>query len=163
MQDFDVAGLASRLRGEVRGEARFDAKARALYAADASNYRVPPAGVVLPRDVDDLITTVAVCAEFGAPITQRGAGTSVVGNAIGPGVVIDNSRYLNAIHEVDPTQAVSGVSSLEQDVDKVLARPRLQAVLVTCFAGAFHQAYWTLAYLRLTGPTREPVPSPDPL
>jgi FAD/FMN-containing dehydrogenase/Fe-S oxidoreductase len=128
VQDFDVAGLASRLRGEVRGEARFDAKARALYAGDASNYRVPPAGVVLPRDVDDLITTVAVCAEFGAPITQRGAGTSVVGNAIGPGVVIDNSRYLNTIYEIDPhaRRAVVEPGVVLDDLQRAAARHGLR-------------------------------------
>jgi len=100
--EFDAAGLARRLTETLRGDVRFDAKARALYAGDASNYRVPPAGVVLPRDTDDVIATVALCAEFGAPVTLRGAGTSVVGNAIGPGVVIDNSRYFNAVVDVDP-------------------------------------------------------------
>lgn len=102
MHDFDAAGLARALSGAVRGDVLFDAKARALYACDASNYRIPPAGVVLPRDVDDVVAAVATCAGFGAPITQRGAGTSVVGNAIGPGIVIDNSRYLNAIVDIDP-------------------------------------------------------------
>lgn len=101
MHDFDVVELAKRLGQAVRGEVHFDAKARALYAGDASNYRVPPAGVVLPHTVDDVLAAVALCAEYGAPVTQRGAGTSIVGNAIGPGVVIDNSRYLNAVLDID--------------------------------------------------------------
>jgi FAD/FMN-containing dehydrogenase/Fe-S oxidoreductase len=102
VHDFDAVGLARRLGQAVRGEVRFDDQARALYASDASNYRVPPAGVVLPRELGDVIATVELCAEFGAPLTQRGGGTGIVGNAIGPGVVIDNSRYLNAIHDIDP-------------------------------------------------------------
>ena len=101
MHDFDAVELARQLGTAVRGDVLFDAKARALYAADASNYRVPPAGVVLPRSVDDVIAAVAICAEFGVPITPRGGGTSIVGNAIGPGVVIDSSRYLNAVHGID--------------------------------------------------------------
>ena len=94
--------LSRQLARELRGAVAFDAKARALYASDASNYRVPPLGVVWPRDVDDLVTAVALCAEAGVPITPRGGGTSVVGNAIGPGVVLDTSRHLNRILDVDP-------------------------------------------------------------
>ena len=102
VHEFDAPGLARRLREALRGEVRFDDQARALYSSDASNYRVPPVGVVLPRDLGDLIAAVELCAEFGAPVTQRGGGTSVVGNAIGPGVVIDNSRHLTTIHDIDP-------------------------------------------------------------
>jgi FAD/FMN-containing dehydrogenase/Fe-S oxidoreductase len=128
VHDFDAAGLARRLAGSVRGDVRFDAKARALYAGDASNYRVPPAGVVLPRTVDDVIATVALCDEFGAPITQRGAGTSVVGNAVGPGVVIDNSRYLNAILDVDPStrRAIVEPGVVLDDLQRAAARHGLR-------------------------------------
>jgi len=74
---------------------------RALYAADASNYRVVPDLVVVPADVDDLVAAVLLTAEAGAPVVLRGAGTSMAGNAIG-GVVIDVSRHLGDILELDP-------------------------------------------------------------
>lgn len=124
MHDFDAVGLARRLGEALRGEVRFDDQARAMYAGDASNYRVPPVGVVLPRDIGDVITTVELCAEFGAPITQRGGGTSVVGNAIGPGIVVDNSRYLNAIHDIDPRnkRAVVQPGVVLDDLQRAAAR-----------------------------------------
>ncbi|HEY0641582.1 MAG TPA: FAD-binding oxidoreductase, partial [Pseudonocardiaceae bacterium] len=102
MHDFDANAVARTLNEAVRGEVRFDTKTRALYTSDASNYRVPPAGVVFPRDVDDLATAVRVCVAHGVPVTHRGGGTSVVGNAIGPGVVIDSSRHVNRILDIDP-------------------------------------------------------------
>ena len=68
----NAAALASALRTRVRGEVRFDDGDRALYSTDASNYRQLPVGVILPRDADDIVETVAVCREFGAPIVSRG-------------------------------------------------------------------------------------------
>ncbi len=90
--------LATRLEGDVRT----DDGTRAAYASDASNHRVVPRAVVFPRGVEDIATTVRLCAEAGVPITSRGAGTNIAGNAIGPGVVVDYSRYLNRIRSVDP-------------------------------------------------------------
>ncbi len=79
-----------------------DAGTRALYSSDASNYRVVPAAVVAPRDRDDLAEVVARAAEAGVPLTMRGAGTSIAGNAIGPGLVVDLSRYLAGVLALDP-------------------------------------------------------------
>ena len=73
----------------------------AEYAYDASNYRVPPLAVVFPRSVEDVVATLAVCRETGTPLISRGGGTSMAGNAIGPGVVLDFSRYMNRIHSMD--------------------------------------------------------------
>ena len=98
---YDVTSLAARLRREQRGTVRDDTLARALYGTDASNYRVVPDAIVLPRTEDDLVTTLALAREAGAPVAMRGAGTSMAGNALG-GVVIDCSRHLNAILDVDP-------------------------------------------------------------
>ncbi|MDA2803025.1 FAD-binding and (Fe-S)-binding domain-containing protein [Nocardiopsis suaedae] len=98
----DTEALRRALRSGVAGRVAFDPGTRALYTADASNYRSVPLGVVLPRTADDVIAAVAVCAEYGVPLTPRGGGTSIAGNAIGPGVVIDASRHLTAIEEVDP-------------------------------------------------------------
>ena len=80
-----------------------DASPRRLaeYSYDASNYRVPPLAVVFPRSVEDVVAVLAVCRETGTPLVPRGGGTSMAGNAIGPGVVLDFSRHLNRIHAVD--------------------------------------------------------------
>ncbi|HVE95627.1 MAG TPA: FAD-binding oxidoreductase, partial [Pseudonocardiaceae bacterium] len=103
----DVLGRA--LRAAVRGEVRTDAGTRALYATDASNYRVPPRAVVLPRCVDDVSAVVALCREQGVPLTARGAGTSIAGNAIGPGVILDFSRHLDTVLDVDPSTRLARV------------------------------------------------------
>jgi FAD/FMN-containing dehydrogenase/Fe-S oxidoreductase len=101
--------LGSSLRAAVHGEVRTDAGTRALYATDASNYRVPPRAVVLPRCVDDVHAVVALCREQGVPLTARGAGTSISGNAIGPGVILDFSRHLDAVLELDPAARLARV------------------------------------------------------
>lgn len=74
---------------------------RAEYSTDASLYRVMPQAVVFPRDVDELPAVLEVSRTHGVPLTPRGAGTSIAGNAVGRGIVIDFSRYLNAILEID--------------------------------------------------------------
>jgi FAD/FMN-containing dehydrogenase/Fe-S oxidoreductase len=97
----DVTGLAAALRLRVRGEVRFDDGDRALYSTDASNYRQVPIGVVLPRDADDVVETVAVCREFGAPIVSRGGATDLAGATCNAAVVIDMSKYMNHVLEID--------------------------------------------------------------
>jgi len=96
------SSLARTLRAQVRGQVRTDSLAQALYATDASNYRVPPEAVVVPVDEDDLATAVEVCRQAGAPTVLRSGGTSMAGNAIG-GVVIDVSRHLRHILDLDVT------------------------------------------------------------
>jgi FAD/FMN-containing dehydrogenase/Fe-S oxidoreductase len=105
MSELLLPDLADRLSGDVRT----DDGTRAAYASDASNHRAVPRAVVFPRSVEDLSVTVAFCAENGMPITSRGAGTNVAGNAIGPGVVIDHSRHLNRVHALDPEQGTAVV------------------------------------------------------
>ncbi|MGH3638786.1 MAG: FAD-binding and (Fe-S)-binding domain-containing protein [Mycobacterium sp.] len=97
---YDVHRLAKSLRAEVRGSVGDDPLTRALYAADASNYRAVPDLVIVPADREDLATAVALTAAAGAPVTLRGGGTSMAGNAIG-GVVIDASRHVNRILAID--------------------------------------------------------------
>ncbi|MEI6668896.1 MAG: FAD-linked oxidase C-terminal domain-containing protein [Acidobacteriota bacterium] len=94
--------LAARLRAAIRGEVKFDPSSRALYATDASNYRQVPIGVVVPRDVDDVVATIAVCRGAGVPILSRGAGTSLAGQGCNVAVVIDMSQHVNRILSVDP-------------------------------------------------------------
>jgi FAD/FMN-containing dehydrogenase/Fe-S oxidoreductase len=98
----DAEALEARLRARLACEVRFDAGARALYATDSSNYRQVPIGVVVPRTIDDIVTTVAVCREFDAPILMRGAGTSLCGQTCNVTVVLDVSRHLTRIVAIDP-------------------------------------------------------------
>jgi len=101
--------LAAELRAQIRGEVRFDAGSRALYATDASNYRQVPIGVVIPKDVDDVVKVVAACRRYGAPILARGGGTSLAGQCCNVAVVIDMSKYMNQIIEIDPGKRLAYV------------------------------------------------------
>lgn len=93
--------LTADLHAHTSGEVRFDRISRALYSTDASVYQIEPQGVVLPRTRDDLIRIVRICAEHGCSMTMRGGGTSQAGQAIGPGVIVDTSKYLNRVLEVN--------------------------------------------------------------
>ncbi|MGD1030292.1 MAG: FAD-linked oxidase C-terminal domain-containing protein [Opitutaceae bacterium] len=94
--------LERALRAKVRGEVRFDRGSRAAYAVDASNYRQFPIGLVIPRDEADVVAAVAVCRKFRAPILSRGAGTSLAGQACNVAVILDFSKTMNRILELDP-------------------------------------------------------------
>ena len=99
--EIDVRGLRRRLEQNVRGEVRFDRGSIAMYANDSSNFRQIPIGVVIPRDAEDIVSTHRACAEFGAPIVNRGGGTSLSGETVNAAVVIDTSKYMTAIGEPD--------------------------------------------------------------
>ncbi len=101
--------LSSALSRAIRGEVRFDNGSRGLYATDASNYRQVPIGVVMPRTVDDVVATVALCREHGAPLVMRGGGTSLAGQGCNVAVLIDFSKYLNRILSLDAFQRVAEV------------------------------------------------------
>src|SRR6266567_2598692 len=105
----DAAGLAEALRKSIRGEVRFDQSSRALYATDGSNYRQVPIGVVLPRDTDDVLAAISLCREFGAPLLCRGGGTSLAGQCCNVAVVLDFSRHMARILEIDPAQRIARV------------------------------------------------------
>jgi FAD/FMN-containing dehydrogenase/Fe-S oxidoreductase len=93
--------LEQQLRARIRGDVRFDPASKALYATDASNYRHIPIGVVLPRDEDDVIATVDICRQFNAPILSRGAGTSLAGQGCNAAIILDFSKYMNGMGEID--------------------------------------------------------------
>ena len=93
--------LAAALAVAVAGEVSFDAYTRHLYSRDASMYAIEPIGVVFPRDGDDVAAVVSVAAQAGVPVLPRGAGTSLAGQAVGAAVVMDFSRHMNRILEVD--------------------------------------------------------------
>jgi FAD/FMN-containing dehydrogenase/Fe-S oxidoreductase len=105
----DAAALAEALRGRVRGEVRFDSGSRALYATDGSNYRQVPVGVVLPRDPGDVVATIGLAREYGAPILCRGGGTSLAGQCCNVAVILDFTRHMSRILEIDPVRRVARV------------------------------------------------------
>jgi FAD/FMN-containing dehydrogenase/Fe-S oxidoreductase len=107
--DVDRRSLTAQLRETVEGEVRFDAAARALYATDASNYRMPPIGVVIPKSLDDVVATHAACREHGAPIVLRGGGTSLAGQGCNTAVLVDFSKYLNRILDIDPDRRIARI------------------------------------------------------
>ncbi|KYH45987.1 FAD-binding and (Fe-S)-binding domain-containing protein [Branchiibius sp. NY16-3462-2] len=102
--------LAALQRAGVR-DVRADTTTRAVYSTDASLYRVVPQVVVFPHDADEVAATLAACRSEGVPLTARGAGTSVAGNAIGPGVVLDFSRYMNQVLSVSADAVAGGAGS----------------------------------------------------
>jgi FAD/FMN-containing dehydrogenase/Fe-S oxidoreductase len=122
--DVDARGLARRLSREIGGEVRFGAESRALYATDASNFRQVPIGVVVPRSIDDVAATHAACREFGAPITCRGAGTSLSGETVNVAVIVDFSKYLRGILEIDPERRLARVEpgAINEEVNHAAGR-----------------------------------------
>ena len=108
-EQVDADRFAADLRRHVRGGVRFDRSTRALYATDGSNYRQVPIGVVLPRDADDVVATVSLACEYGAPILCRGGGTSLAGQCCNVAVILDFSRYMSKILEVDSERRLARV------------------------------------------------------
>src|SRR5262245_6889606 len=98
----DLLRLRDALTERFQGEMRFDRLGRALYSTDASVYQIVPLGVLLPRTEDDIAAALAVCRTFRVPLTARGGGTSQAGQCIGPGLVLDCSKYLSRVLEVNP-------------------------------------------------------------
>ncbi|MFC1639418.1 FAD-binding and (Fe-S)-binding domain-containing protein [Gemmatimonadota bacterium] len=96
-----TAALESALSGAIDGEVRFDKISRAIYSTDGSVYQIFPTGVVIPKSTDDVKSTLKACREFGVSITARGGGTSQSGQAVGPGIQIDFSKFLNRILDLD--------------------------------------------------------------
>ena len=105
----EADSLARELRTTIKGEVRFNRGSRAAYSMDASNYRQIPIGIVVPRNEADVITTVSICRKFGAPILSRGGGTSLAGQGCNVAVVLDFSKYLNRILELDPERRFARV------------------------------------------------------
>ncbi|MGY1727371.1 FAD-binding and (Fe-S)-binding domain-containing protein [Geodermatophilus sp. SYSU D01062] len=97
----DTAEVTAALRRAGIGDVDDSGLARALYSSDGSLYRVLPRAVVRPRDADEVVAALEVCRTLGVPLTMRGAGTSIAGNAVGTGVVVDTSRHLDRVHAVD--------------------------------------------------------------
>src|SRR5690625_4396759 len=93
--------LAARLRRETGAEVLFDGFSRGRYSTNASIYQITPVGVVVPRNRDDVLAAMAICADTATAILPRGGGTSQCGQTVGESLVIDDSKYLNRILELD--------------------------------------------------------------
>jgi FAD/FMN-containing dehydrogenase/Fe-S oxidoreductase len=98
------SALATRLRRELEGEVLFDAFTRGRYSTDASIYQIEPIGVVIPRTEADIGRAIQIAAEHGVPVLPRGGGTSQIGQTVGAALVIDTSKYLNQLIELDTAQ-----------------------------------------------------------
>jgi FAD/FMN-containing dehydrogenase/Fe-S oxidoreductase len=96
------AELEAQLKATLRGEVHFDMGSRAMYAADSSNYRQLPIGVIVPRDAADVEAALAACRATGAAVLPRGAGTSLAGQCANVAVVFDFSKYMNRLGSIDP-------------------------------------------------------------
>ena len=101
--------LSDELGAAVRGDVWFDRATRAVYATDASNYRQVPIGVVCPANADDIIAAMRICAAHDVPVLARGAGTSLAGQAVNEGVILDTSRHMRRILEIDPERRIARV------------------------------------------------------
>lgn len=93
--------LQAELKARINGEVRFDRTSRMLYSTDASNYQIEPVGVVIPRTMDDAIGAIELAASHGVPILPRGGGSSLAGQTVGAALVIDFSKYLSRIHDLN--------------------------------------------------------------
>ena len=96
------AQLAARLRRETTGEVLFSRADRGRYATDASIYQVEPVGVLVPRTIEDVQTAMAIARESGVPVLPRGGGTSQCGQTVNRALVLDCSKYLRNVLEIDP-------------------------------------------------------------
>ena len=112
--------LLDELERDVEGEIRFDPGTRALYATDGSNYRHVPIGVVIPRTVDDVVATVAACRRHDLPVLSRGGGTSLAGQCCNTAVVIDWSKHVHRVLELDPEAGFAVVQPgiVRDDLDR---------------------------------------------
>ena len=122
-----VSDLAAALRAAMAGEVRSDGYTRHLYSSDASMYSIEPLAVVFPRDADDVVSAVAVCAERRVPVLPRGAGTSLAGQTVGRAVVIDTSRHMDTIIEVNPEACTARLQPgvVQDDLNRAAGKHRL--------------------------------------
>ena len=97
--------LQAELKARINGEVRFDRTSRMLYSTDASNYQIEPVGVVIPKSMDDAIGAIELAASHGVPILPRGGGSSLAGQTVGAALVIDFSKYLSRILDLERREA----------------------------------------------------------
>ena len=159
VRPLDHRTLEKELRAVIEGEVRFDEGSRALYATDGSNYRQVPIGVVIPRHAEDVVRAIAVARDHGAPVLSRGGGTSLAGQCCNEAVVLDFSKYMHGIWELNPQAKRARIQpgivldALRQCRDGRRRRrrsepPRVQApagsrgVLPLLFPRRWHVTFW---------------------
>jgi len=96
--------LEEELRAKIEGEVLFDEMSRLIYSTDASLYQIKPLGVILPRSDREILETIRIAARYGVPVLPRGGGTSLAGQTVLAGLVVDCSKYLNKIKEINPDE-----------------------------------------------------------
>ncbi len=101
LRPIDIDAFRRDLEAQLDGEVRFDSVSRALYSTDASVYQIEPVAVIVPKTQDDIVRTVRLCRRHRCSLTMRGGGTSQAGQAIGPGVIVDTSKYLHRLLELN--------------------------------------------------------------
>jgi FAD/FMN-containing dehydrogenase/Fe-S oxidoreductase len=116
--------LRERLVRQLDGEVAFDDYTRHLFSRDSSIYSITPRGVVYPRHAGDVAATVSVAAEYGVPVLPRGGGTSLAGQCVGEGIVLDTSRHMTAILDIDPDGRTARVQPgvVQDELNEATAR-----------------------------------------
>ena len=103
--------LEASLKNKLSGEVRFDQISKTLYSTDASNYQIEPIGVVIPKNIEDISKTLEIASNYGVAILPRGSGSSLAGQAVGHALIIDLSKYLNQVLEVNTEEKTVRVQS----------------------------------------------------
>ena len=104
VNESDTESLVQELKSRVAGEVRFDKMTRLLYSTDASIYQMEPIGVVIPRSAEDVIAVVETANRYGVPLLPRGGGTSLAGQTVGHALIMDFSKYMRGVVEVNPEE-----------------------------------------------------------
>ncbi len=104
-----TADIAAKLKSSITGEVRTDPITRVLFSTDASIHQIEPLGVVFPRNIDELIPITQICGQYKIPIIARGSGSGLAGQSIGKGLIVDCSRYLNRLVEINPEELTATV------------------------------------------------------
>lgn len=114
--------VKQKLQQSIAGEVRFDQASRTIYSVDASIYEMPPLGVVIPKHSQDIIAAVNIAAAYNVPITARGAATGITGGCLGPGIIIDTSKYLRQILEInyDQEYAICQPGVIQDELNQAL-------------------------------------------
>ena len=127
LSKLDARALERELTRSIEGEVRFDRASVGLYATDSSNFREIPIGIVVPKSKEDVIATHRICSEYGAPILNRGCGTSLSGETVNFAVIIDHSKYLHRIGQTDVERRMVTVQpgAINEQVNKSTGKDNL--------------------------------------